>query len=75
MESKDHLTWRKARASSVNGDCVEVADEHGVVLVRDTKARETGHLAVIADRWRAFVDELKAGQQTLLGRTVRSNPR
>jgi hypothetical protein len=56
----DILNWRKARASAANGDCIEVADHDGAVLVRDTKVRERGHLAVDAADWRAFTASIKA---------------
>ncbi|GIJ77936.1 protein of unknown function [Micromonospora phaseoli] len=49
--------WRTATRSSNNGgDCVEVADNlPGRVLVRDSKARDGGTLAVTPTAWRAFV--------------------
>jgi hypothetical protein len=55
------LNWRKARASASNGGCIEVADRDGTVLVRDTRARERGHLAVDASAWARFVAKIKAG--------------
>ncbi|WFE54155.1 DUF397 domain-containing protein [Micromonospora sp. WMMD1155] len=49
--------WRKSTRSGGNGgDCVEVADNlPGVVLVRDTKDRDGGTLAVSPASWRRFV--------------------
>ncbi|MEV1159486.1 DUF397 domain-containing protein [Micromonospora chokoriensis] len=49
--------WRKSTRSGGNGgDCVEVADNlPGVVLVRDTKDRDGGTLAVSPESWRCFV--------------------
>ena len=58
-DNDDRLTWRKARASAADNGCVETASRDGVVLVRDTKARERGHLAVSAESWSVFVTELK----------------
>ena len=51
--------WRTATYTGGNGNCVEVADTTGVVLVRDTKDREGGTLAVPAEAWQAFTDGLK----------------
>jgi hypothetical protein len=40
-------TWRKSSHSGGHeGDCVEVADHNGHVDIRDSKAPETGHLAL-----------------------------
>ena len=52
------------RTSSYTGteNCVEVADndpQH--VMVRDTKARDRGILAVRQDSWTAFVGYAKQG--------------
>ena len=43
------------------GECVEVADRNDAVLIRDTKDRSSGHLAVDAVEWRRFVRQIKAG--------------
>ncbi|WP_405534696.1 DUF397 domain-containing protein [Streptomyces sp. NBC_00075] len=46
------------RTSSYTGteNCVEVADNDPTkVMVRDTKARDQGYLAVERDSWTAFV--------------------
>jgi hypothetical protein len=50
--------WRKSQASSDNNACVEVAVGE-IVGVRDTKAREAGHLALPADAWSAFLRRVK----------------
>lgn len=56
----DKLIWRKSSYSGgQGGDCVEVGQDSGAVLVRDTKAREHGHLAVNAATWRRFTDGIK----------------
>jgi hypothetical protein len=59
MDNIDNSTWRKASYSGNSGNCVEVADATRVVLVRDTKDREGGTLAVPADVWQAFTTKLK----------------
>lgn len=56
--------WRKSSFSGNGGDCVEVGQLRGVVLVRDTKDRN-GHVhRFTADQWRAFVTGVKAGEIT-----------
>jgi hypothetical protein len=52
-------TWRKASYSATNGNCVEVADATGAVLVRDTTNRAGAVLAVSADAWRKFTATVK----------------
>ena len=61
MESTD-LKWRKASYSSNGGsDCVELADNDGLVLVRDTKQAGTGPVLTIAPAaWQTFTGGLKA---------------
>lgn len=59
MQGED-LTWRKSTYSSGNGgECVEVANHNDGILVRDTKDRGSGPLAVDAADWRRFVGQLK----------------
>ena len=52
-------TWRKSTRSGTNGACVEVGDAARVVLVRDTKDRDSGALAFSAGAWAAFTAPLK----------------
>jgi hypothetical protein len=56
MEGTDSaVTWRKSTFSGSNGgNCVEVGQQAGRVLVRDTKDRAGAVLAVGADAWRRF---------------------
>lgn len=49
--------WRKSTHSS-QGDCVEVLPG-AAVLVRDTKDREGGAIAVPAGPWREFLSRLR----------------
>jgi Domain of unknown function (DUF397) len=51
--------WRKASYSATNGNCVEVADATGVVLVRDTTDRGGAALNVSAAAWQSFTTSLK----------------
>jgi hypothetical protein len=56
----DGSTWRKSSYSGGSGgDCIEVADATGVVLVRDTANRAGAVLAVSADAWRRFTSAIK----------------
>ncbi|MFE1320305.1 Scr1 family TA system antitoxin-like transcriptional regulator [Kitasatospora phosalacinea] len=58
-------SWFKSSYSDGAGECVEVstahAASHGVVLVRDSKDPEGGHLALSAAAWRAFAGAAASG--------------
>jgi hypothetical protein len=61
MERTD-LIWRKAAASSSNGECVEVGTSAGAVAgIRDSKSPERGMLAVTPEVFAAFLVDVKAG--------------
>lgn len=49
------LVWRTSSYSSGNGQCVEVADAHGAVPVRDSKVAGGPVLIFGVDTWSAFV--------------------
>jgi len=52
--------WRKSTYSDGNGgECVELASDSGVILVRDTTNRIGATLSVPAAAWRRFTDALK----------------
>ena len=52
--------WRKSSYSGADGgECVEVATAGGIVMVRDTKDRNSGNLMMTASAWRAFVSTVK----------------
>jgi hypothetical protein len=53
------LTWRTSTYTGGNGNCVEVADARGVVMVRDTKDRDSATLSVPADAWEKFTATLR----------------
>ena len=58
----ENLTWRKARASAVNGDCVEVGTSAGIVAgIRDSKSPERGLLTVTPEAFAAFLVDIRAG--------------
>jgi Domain of unknown function (DUF397) len=53
--------WRTSSYSGSNGgNCVEVVDHRGRVLVRDTKQAKVGPvLQYSPDAWRRFADQVK----------------
>jgi len=54
-------TWRKSSYSGSNGgECIEVGNDHGRVLVRDTKDRQGPVLRVSPAAWRKFADRVKS---------------
>lgn len=55
METPQHGTWRKSTYSNPGNDCVEVAPHSSHVLVRDSKNRLDGSLAVIRRDWAVFI--------------------
>lgn len=55
------LTWKKARRSMANGDCVEVAFTGGRVYVRDSKSPGGDILACAPAVWSQFLATVKLG--------------
>ena len=52
--------WRKSTYSDGNGgQCIELAGDGGVILVRDTTNRDGGTLEFSASAWRAFTASVK----------------
>lgn len=58
MDFEHHRAWRKSGYSQQDSNCVEVALEPHDAAVRDTKARDAGHLTVVSDAWRALLERL-----------------
>lgn len=59
----DSRRWRKADASTGNGNCVEVAPApEGGVLVRDSKDRGGPILCFTEAEWAAFLDGARRGE-------------
>jgi hypothetical protein len=56
--------WRKSSRSSNSGggNCIEIRNLPGRVVVRDSKDRRGPVLTVTAREWRAFVKRLQAEQ-------------
>jgi hypothetical protein len=61
----NQLTWRKARASSAQKGCVQIAAAAGFTGIRDSKSPEHGHLAVDPPAFAAFLGDAKDGQYDL----------
>ena len=57
--------WRKARRSSGNGACVEVAALQGGAAIRDSKAPNAGALLLAHQQLRAFLADIRAGRHDL----------
>jgi len=71
------ITWRKAKKSGNNGGaCVEIGTglESPLVLIRDTKARERGHLSVTRAAFARFLHDL-ADDRTDALQAVRGHSR
>lgn len=55
--------WRKSSYSGgANGECLEVADGHATVPVRDSKAPAGPAVAFSADGWSSFVTAIRSGE-------------
>ena len=54
--------WRKARRSTGNGACVELAPVDGMVAIRDSKDPDGPILRYTAAEWHAFLDGAKKGE-------------
>jgi Domain of unknown function (DUF397) len=56
------LNWRKARMSTNNGACLEVASVPGKIALRDSKDPSGPMLVYTPDEWTAFLDGAKNGE-------------
>jgi len=69
MINLSQAAWRKSRASSMNGGCVEIAANlPGVIAIRDSKRPEGGAHVVGEVAWTAFLADARAGRYDLAGR-------
>jgi hypothetical protein len=53
------LAWRRARSSTHNGQCVEVASASGKIVIRDSKDPDGPILAYVPGVFRAFLDDAR----------------
>jgi len=53
--------WRKASFCG-SGECVEVAELNGMVVMRDSKDPHGPTLRYTTEEWRSFVRAIKAGK-------------
>jgi len=53
--------WRKS-SKCANSECVEIAREQDMILVRDSKSPETTALRYTKEEFAAFLDGAKAGE-------------
>jgi hypothetical protein len=60
-DAREDLNWRKARRSLNHGACVEVANGHKAVAMRDSQDREGPEMRYSARAWRSFVATAKLG--------------
>ncbi len=60
-DGREDLNWRKAKRSLNHGACVEVANGHKAVAMRDSKDREGPEVRYSASAWRSFIDAAKLG--------------
>jgi hypothetical protein len=53
--------WRKS-SKCANTECVEIARERDMILLRDSKSPETPAFRYTMEEFRAFIDGAKAGE-------------
>ncbi|SFD72959.1 protein of unknown function [Actinopolyspora alba] len=64
FRDKNPVIWHTSSYSGNNGTCVEVGFATSTVLVRDTKDREGGTLALTPTAWQSFLSTLKGSTPT-----------
>ena len=56
------MKWRKSSYCGNGAACVEVATEHGNILVRDSKNTDGPHLTFDLQFWLEFIQAIKTGE-------------
>jgi Domain of unknown function (DUF397) len=59
--AEDSSTWRKS-SKCANSECIEIAREQDMILLRDSKSPETSAFRYTTEEFRAFLDGAKAGE-------------
>jgi hypothetical protein len=59
--AKDSSIWRKS-SKCANSECVEIAREQDMILLRDSKSPETPPFRYTTEEFRAFIHGAKAGE-------------
>lgn len=60
--TSDQKVWRKSTFSTDAGACVEVAVQHGLVALRDSKDPDGTALVFTTAEWIAFLSGVKDGE-------------
>jgi hypothetical protein len=58
--------WHKS-SFCASGECVEVAEQDGMIMLRDSKDPRGGMLRYTTEEWQSFVHGIKAGEFDSLG--------
>ena len=56
------LSWLKARSSTANGHCIEIASATGNIAIRDSKDPNGPILVYTPAEFRAFLDGAQKGE-------------
>jgi hypothetical protein len=59
---REDLAWLKARSSTANGQCVEIASAAGNIAIRDSKDPDGPVLVYTTSEFRAFLDGARNGE-------------
>jgi hypothetical protein len=71
MRARPWLCWRPGRQSCAawrkpsfcqSGECVEVAELNGMIVIRDSKDLRGRMLHYTMEEWQAFIRGIKAGE-------------
>lgn len=57
-----NLNFRTSSYSGGEGNCIAVADDAGMVVVKDTKDSQSPMLRFSPDAWRRFADQMKGAR-------------